>query len=133
MIRLEGLELTRLPVELTRVRDLITYDGPLLTEFASSASEPYLYHWCDFDELVHRWLVFRTTKSKLVGYLAGQLALRDLLVDKLDGFVFAVDTDENGNATHVVMVYKAALPEAYVPTDKSASLDICAPSGSKHI
>src|SRR5262245_38565982 len=80
-----------LPVQLSHVRDIEGYEGPLLSEFRSEHGEPYLYHWCDRDKTHNRWLVVRTVKREILRYEAGDIPLRRLIYECPDRLAFVCD------------------------------------------
>jgi len=128
MRELEGFELPGLPVmpasvedlKLMHVRDIESYEGPLLAEFEDRNGRPYLYKWCDCDDDANRWLVFRTTDEALGGYEAGKKTLRQVLLECPEGYVYVVDLDKEGIArSRVKRVWARQLPDDYIPTTDS--------------
>ena len=66
-----GETLPDLPMTLVKVRDLVSYEGPLLSEFKDAQTdEPYLFHWIDVGLTSHRWLVYPCPKEKIEAFLA---------------------------------------------------------------
>ena len=60
MIPITGMHLESFPIaDLRRSRDLIYFDGPLLSVYEHTNGEKYLYFWCDADEKVNRWMILR--------------------------------------------------------------------------
>jgi len=55
--------------KLTKVSDLIYFDGPLLSHYMSSKGENYLFYWVDVDETYNRWMVVRTDIITIQQYL----------------------------------------------------------------
>lgn len=96
------------------VRDLQSFEGPLLSEFRSSR-ERFLYWWCDRDERHHRWLVMRAEARAVHRLTSGLLSMRRLIQDLPDGYVFVVDVDGEGEPRHVSMSPVGTLPHDYVP------------------
>src|SRR5690348_10319881 len=92
----DWVPLPRLPIrDLEWVRDLVYFDGPLLSEFRSSNGDTYLFHWCDVDDGANRWMVFRVSRPDLVKYLFRRYPLRRLIDESQDGFVYIVDIGDN--------------------------------------
>src|SRR5689334_21676043 len=110
---LRAVPLQRLPVELEIVRDLEEFDGPLLSEFRSPEGDTFLYYWCDCDEQANRWLVVRTPKQDLFRYLVGRISLRRLIRECRDGFLYAVDLDDDAAVVSAWFLYAESIPENY--------------------
>ena len=45
--------------DLTKVSDLIEFDGPLLSHFINDKNEDFLFLWCDVDQAYNRWVIFK--------------------------------------------------------------------------
>jgi hypothetical protein len=68
--------LTALPMGgLRHVRDLIYFDGPLLSHFKHPKGDDYLYYWCDCDEQANRWMVLRVTETSILWLTSGRWTL----------------------------------------------------------
>lgn len=115
MQTLTGYQLDTFPLQLRGIVDLIYFDRPLLTLFESEYSDYYLYYWCDTDSDCHRWLVFRITRLLLRLYVTQKLSLRELILKPVDGFLYAIDLDDNLQSKHLYLVHPNHLPEAYIP------------------
>jgi hypothetical protein len=115
----DGLSMNGLPVALEHVRDIDSFEGPLLSEFKSSNGEPYLYYWCDRSKTHNRWLVVRTTKREILRYEVGETPLRTLIHDCPDRFVYVCDRDRKGTLDRTVLAPVDKLPSDYFPTDAS--------------
>lgn len=105
-----------LPFVVTHVKDLIYYDGPLLSHLVDLKGEPYLAYWCDTNELYNRWLYFRVPSSKLQEYLENKLALDELMFE--DGQAYVLDVDWKIQPAQCLVVDKSALPDSYFPLPK---------------
>lgn len=116
---LGAIPLVRLPVELTFVRDLEEFDGPLLSEFRSANGDTFLYYWCDCNEKANRWLVVRAPRQDLFRYLVGRTALRSLIRECRDRFLYVVDLDETATVLSAWFVYAENVPENYLPRHDS--------------
>lgn len=118
---LRAIPLVRLPVELTFVRDLEEFDGPLLSEFRSTNGDTFLYYWCDCNEKANRWLVVRAPRQDLFRYLVGRTTLRSLIRECRDRFLYVVDLDETATVLSAWFVYAENIPEKYLPRHDSVS------------
>ena len=65
MIKLQGIEGCLSIVELTKVSDLIYFDGPFLSHYVHKSGDNYLSYWVDCDDEFQRWLVFRVGITSL--------------------------------------------------------------------
>ncbi|CAD5954631.1 hypothetical protein PCC9214_02779 [Planktothrix tepida] len=116
---LNGCSLNKFPLHLQYVADLIYFDGPLLSLFENQSGESYLYCWSDVNAVYNRWLVFRVTKNSLQNYLQGQVSLRDLILNPVDGFHYAIDIDNDLEVKNTFWVLPENLPDSYVPEEDS--------------
>jgi hypothetical protein len=115
VIKLQGVQLPSLPGELAWKKDLEFFEGPLLAEFRNAKQEPYLCLWCDTDRQLHRWLLFRTSESELIGYLAGKVSLRRLVENPRDGFLYVNDVNGEGRTQALRLLELAEVPTEYLP------------------
>ncbi|MCR5568517.1 MAG: hypothetical protein K6G31_04500 [Paludibacteraceae bacterium] len=104
---------------MTRVVDLIYYDGPLLSQYINKNGDNYLFYWVDCDETYNRWIVVRTTGLLINKYIEKEVTLYDVITNPCDGFVYSVDVDSDVNYTNVRIVEVKALPDDYKPRKKS--------------
>lgn len=100
---------------LTKTADLISYDGPILALFEGNRGAQYLYLWCDSNESLNRWLVFRVDEEQLARYLDRDTDLRDLVLHPVDGFVFLADIRNDMSIAGTFLVRPDELPGVYVP------------------
>jgi hypothetical protein len=123
MIDLDSLGASRLknlPVDLTLVRVLEEFDGPLLAEFQNeSTGDKFLYYWCDRDGAITRWMVVRTPTQDLAQYFVNAVNLRDLILKCRDGFVYFLDLDNENRVRSAYYMAVDLLPDEYVPTEQS--------------
>ncbi|GEM_PF-492692 len=116
METIKGSSFREFPLkELTKVADLEYFEGPLLSLFKNNKGDQYLYYWCDCDELVNRWLVFRVSDEKINAFLSKRISLRDLILQPADNFLFSVDLDHVLNQVNSYLIEVAELPELYIP------------------
>lgn len=100
-------------------RDIVYFEGPLLTEFRNQAGEPLLFSWCDNDETLNRWLAFRVRERDLISLTKREKDLRSLVSDPVDGFVYVVDINDNLQHTLCAVANTTQLPEDYMPREGS--------------
>ena len=105
--------------KLTKVSDLIYYDGPLLSHYISEKGENYLFHWADADDNYNRWIIIRTDIISIQHYLEKKINLRTIILEANDGFVYSVDIDDALNYSNIKAVPIDALPDDYIPTEES--------------
>jgi len=112
-------KMTGLPVTLTHVRTLQSFDGPLLAEFRSERGDPYLYYWCDRADDIDRWMVLRTLPQDLARYLLRLASLREVITKSPERYMFLVDLDRDDREQASYLVKVESLPEQYLPTEES--------------
>ena len=117
MISIKGVDLRSLPISgLQKVRELESFDGPLLTHFRHPSGEDYLYYWCDCDAAVNRWMVMRVGENSILR-LINRLVPLDFVIPAgaKDDFVYFVDLDGMGRTIQVTLTLKNAVPDEYLP------------------
>ena len=98
-----------------KVADLVYLDGPFLSHYVSGKGDDYLFYWVDRDESDNRWLVLRVSLANLQKYIGKEISLRELINNPNDGYLYAVDIDNDIRYHHVKLVQPSALPEDYLP------------------
>jgi len=118
MEKLKGSILANLPVStLNWKRDLIYFDGPLLSEFISSAGEIYLKYWCDCDDDSNRWMLFKIKEQDRLRLVLGEKSVYEVIKSQPDDFVFFAD--ENIKTITYTMVISTDIPNSYIPEEDS--------------
>lgn len=115
MEKILGCQLTKFPLNLKAIADLIYFDGPLLSMFENKYGDVYFYYWCDGDENYNRWLVFRVAQKMLEEYIRGQISLEKLILNPADGFLYSLDIDDKLEAQNTCLIHPENLPDTYIP------------------
>lgn len=102
-----------------KIADLIYFEGPLLSHFASSKGDDYLFYWVDRDDSDNRWLVLRVSLAALQKYIGKEITLRELIENPNDGYLYSVDVSNDIRYHDVKLVQPSSLPEAYLPETES--------------
>lgn len=122
MKTIEGIPLPVLPVTgLIKVRDLVYFDGPLLTQYVHPNGDDYLKYWCDCDQIANRWMILRVNEASVLR-LINRFVPLDYVIPKgcRDEFVYIVD--ESASKSKVNLVRLENLPSDYLP-EAGAFLD----------
>jgi len=120
MEKLEGKQVAVSMLEqFSKVRDLIYYEGALLSHFRNSAGQNFFYSWCDCSDEVHRWMVWEVSEADIKQYLNNQKSLRNLLTNESVKTVYVADIDDNVKVKRLIAVQTGNLPESYLPTADS--------------
>lgn len=101
--------------KLHKCADLIYYDGPLLTHYATETGDHYLMYWVDADEECNRWLLARIELESLNGYLNKQYTLYQLLQGSIDSIIWVLDVDGNMQCRECLVTTANNLPTDYMP------------------
>ena len=115
MKQLEGFDIQFDFGKFKKIADLVYFDGPFLSHYVSEKGDDYLFYWVDHDNKYNRWLVLRVSLSSLQKYMAKEKSLRELIVSPNDGFLYAVDVDDNLNYHNIKLVQPSDLPDEYLP------------------
>jgi hypothetical protein len=106
--------------ELRHVRDLVYFDGPLLSQFVHPNGDNYLYYWCDCDDTANRWMVLRVAESDILRIENLSVPVSTVIPGRSkDGFVYFVDLDSEGTVIGSVLCGPAAIPDDYLPALES--------------
>lgn len=106
--------------ELRQVRDLVDFDGPLLSQFVHPNGDNYLYYWCDCDDTANRWMVLRVAESDILRIENLSVPVAKVIPGgSKDGFVYFVDLDSNGSVIQSVQCVQADIPDDYLPSPDS--------------
>ena len=119
MKKIEGYNIDFDFSKFKRVADLIYYDGPFLSHYVSDKGDDYLFYWVDKSEDANRWLVLRVNLAQLQRYISGELALRQLIEQPNDGYLYSVDVDDNLRFHNVRLLQPSSLPADYLPDEDS--------------
>lgn len=118
MKTLIGEILESLPLgDLRWKRDLVYFDGPLLSEYDTEKGETYLKYWCDCNKTHNRWLYFKIKEQDRLRLVYGDKSIKEVMVNQPDLFFFLADEGTVGNRYQ--MVEGTNLPPDYYPTDDS--------------
>jgi hypothetical protein len=113
---LTAMTLERFPVNgLRHVRDLIDFDGPLLSLFRHPNGESYLYYWCDCDETANRWMVLRVAEATVIRLTNRIIPLSDVIPSgSRDDYIYFLDIASD-DSTKAYLVIPANVPDSYKP------------------
>ena len=103
------------PRNLEKVRDLIYFDGPLLSHFRDEYRRDYIYFWCEADEKYNRWMVVSVTQKQLDSYYQRETSLYELLTSPSSGFVYYIDIDDNIDICKVYLAIASEIDYEYLP------------------
>jgi uncharacterized protein YegP (UPF0339 family) len=85
--------------DISKLFDLEYFDGPLLSLFADSEGNSFLFKWYDLHEDAHQWLVFEVKYASLQSYLSGAISEYSLLSDEEGKAFFLLQFSEKGIPT----------------------------------
>lgn len=103
---------------LTKVEDLIYYDGPILSHFTDSNGDDYLFYWVDYNDRYNRWIIWNVKKSDIISYLEKSKSLYEL-INHNSTFFFVLDADYNQNDYISYLIPRGELPKEYIPQESS--------------
>lgn len=98
-----------------KIRDLIYYDGPLMTYFhygEGTQRISLIFYWVDCDEKYNRWLVLLPVHKVLEEFLERKTSFFNLLAYSV---LFMVDIDNDLKFHNVTYLVKDNLPKCYLP------------------
>ena len=119
MRKIEGYNIDYDFSSFRRIADLIYFEGPFLSHYVSSKGDDYLFYWVDSDDTDNRWLVLRVSLANLQKYIGKEITLRELIQNPNDGYLYAVDVNNDIHYHDVKLLQPASLPEEYLPESDS--------------
>lgn len=105
--------------KMIKIKDLIYFDGPLLSHFETIYNENFLFYWVDANQDFNRWLIFRTSEKLLDNYIEKKKSLFELISDENIGNFYKIDIDNNLNHNNLSIVEFKDIPESYLPEKNS--------------
>ncbi|NAX47902.1 hypothetical protein CAG70_13015, partial [Photobacterium halotolerans] len=109
MHKLIGSQLKNLPLgNLTWKRDLLYFEGPLLSEYYTEKGETFLKYWCDCNEDYHRWMLFKIKEQDRLRLVLGEKSIHAVIQEQPDFFVFF--SDENKKNKKFTLVELTNIP-----------------------
>jgi hypothetical protein len=102
---------------LTKVKDLIYYDGPLLSHFVNE-HDNYLFYWVDLDDQYNRWLFYKVSEDSLQNYIDKKITLYELM-NNLSNDIYSVDIDNDINYCNVKQMSISEIDPEYLPETNS--------------
>lgn len=104
---------------LTLIADLIYFDGPFLSHYASSQGDNYLFYWIDEDEQCNRWMIIKVNLQVIQDYISHKTTLYALIKDRVEKSVYIVDLDDELNVCNLCLANLNDLPDDYFPDEDS--------------
>lgn len=108
------------PNNLTRVGDLVYFEGPLLTLFENSGNGHfYLFDWIDRDKFFNRWLVYRISPAALLSFISNQISHLDLFKSNPDGKFYFTDIEAKHKMNDYALLELIDVPLKYFPNSEN--------------
>ncbi|HFA52150.1 MAG TPA: hypothetical protein ENJ95_24295 [Bacteroidetes bacterium] len=98
-----------------KLGEFLFYEGPLVSHFISNKKEDYIMKWCDHDNEVNRWMLYKTNHELLHRFFNKQIGARQLILKTPDQFVHFIDIDNNIDWKRVIKVELNNLSEKNLP------------------
>lgn len=118
MITIKGHNFDYLPIpNLNWKRDLLYFEGPLLSEYEDESNNIYLKYWCDCDSDSNRWMLFKINEKDRLRLVLGEKSIHSVITESQEVFVFIIDESETNES--ITLVEKSKIPSDYIPSEKS--------------
>lgn len=105
------------------VKDLQYFDGPITSQYKTTAGENYVFHWCDAAGKLNRWIAVRVSTRSLLELTSGVISIYELLTEKnQERAPLIIDISEEAKMEEARYVHLEDLPESYLP-EEDALLD----------
>lgn len=98
---------------LTKVSDLVEYDGPLLSYFISDAEENYLLLFLENVNFKTKWLAFKA--DRINQFILNKIDLLSLMKDNEKVYIIETKNSEIESVNEVLL---SEIPTNYLPEPK---------------
>lgn len=120
MITINGVENNKFDfTKITKISDLIYFDGPLLSHYVNDSGDNLLFYWVDANNDYNRWMIVRASDELIRKYIGKEVPLIQLITESPDGFVRLVDIDDNCEYHNTKIVQYDDLHSSYFPEEDS--------------
>jgi hypothetical protein len=118
MERIDGIKIPDFK-KFEKIRDLIWFDGPLVSHFISPEDTDYVFYWSDLDKDkgIDKWIITPVNEHTIERYIERQVTLKDLMLGTLNGIAFSADVDKNHNYCEVYAFSIDTIDPSYLPED----------------
>jgi hypothetical protein len=113
-----GKKLDKSPLaKLTRIDDIIHFEGPMLVLYKNKQSgNLFLCDWVDKDDKNNRWLLYKTSPLALYQFIQGNFEQIELFRTKYSNSEFwSFDVSTNFEHHNFSKIHKNELPPTYLP------------------
>ena len=113
----DNIENTQFLNSLKLVKTILDYDHMgLWMWYEDEKGVIYFSKWCDSDNLTWRNMAYRVNKELISKYKNKEITLNELILNKLDDFVYIRDDIDEGDCTSVqaYKIKKLNIPEEYL-------------------
>lgn len=112
--------LEKLPLgELTKIGDLIEFEGPVLSHFKNEYGLDILFYWVDNTSDCNTWLVFIIPSDTLDAYCRSLVSLKTVVESITDDQFYLVDINERVEYTKITKLAFNEINPDYLPEEKS--------------
>jgi len=118
MERIDGIEIPDFK-SFDKIRDLIWFDGPLVSHFTSPDNTAYVFYWSDLDsdKGIDRWIITPVNEYLIDRYIERHITLKELMLKTLNGIAFSAEIDKDDNYFDVYAFSIHTIDPAYLPED----------------
>jgi len=118
MEQLNGANLEIFPYpELSKVYDLIEFDGPLLSHYKDASDLNFLFYWVDSDSEVNRWMLIEISNDEIKDYLNSEISLKFIIRSKSNVIITHIKRDMSYSES--IYVLQSQIPINYYPEEDS--------------
>lgn len=117
MINIDGIELTESYIPRFQwVRDIQYFEGTLTAEYSTENGDLYVFHWCECNNSLNRWLAVRTNRRSLYLMTSGLVSMRDFFENHiLDSNVLILDITSNSVLFSAKLTHLSSVANEYLP------------------
>lgn len=103
--------------KITPVKDLIYYEGSLLSLGVDKDNKKHMTLWCDNNLTVNRWIIFKVSDNDYAQYIEKRITLKELILKEKSVIFYEIFSDNNGafEERNFIEVEVKNIPNDYVP------------------
>lgn len=115
MLNISGIEIAQFPKELTKIGDLIYFQGSLMSVYKDKDMYAYIFDWVESNDSLNRWLVYQTDIKILAEFIKGKYSHFNLINSPEKDLFYLVDKNINGDIVNCKIISGKHIPNQYLP------------------
>ena len=115
LLNIRGLSIPNFPLELTKIGDLVYFEGSLMSVYSDNYKNSFIFDWVESNHEVNRWLVYEVEKSSLSNYIFNSIPHYNLINSPVNDLIFMVDIGPKNDVINCKITSPKNIPYKYLP------------------